>query len=113
MLLASKVSVGRGQEDVSGTVTIRLKLHGHLCRAGVSSQRRLAVRPRLDDAWVDLIAQVDGLEDALARGSCVILVNGANLHRLQARSPKLVELTEGDLIEVLPFVAGGGMLRSE
>lgn len=92
------------------TVTIRLRLHGYLRRAVADRELVLKVRGPLREAWADVLGQVDGLEAALARVSCVVLVNGVSLRLGDVADPWLAD---GDVVEIVPVAAGGSQAELE
>ena len=94
---------GRGGNGPS-CVAVQIQLHGYLKIRHSASPLMLKVSPLLHDALQEIRKQIPGLDEDLGRGSILVLVNGVNLQRTGGQP---VTLAEGDIIALVPFVAGG------
>lgn len=89
---------------MSDRVTIRLRLYGYLGEAGADREHLLSVSPTLAQAWDDILGELDGLEEKLRRVSFLVVINGVSKSHSACRD---VQLAEGDVVDLVPTVAGG------
>jgi molybdopterin converting factor small subunit len=85
-------------------VTVEVELHGHIASDDADLSLHIQVPRSISEALRDLRRDLPAVDQALKTGSVVVLVNGRDLRRWQGES---IELSEGDVISLLPFVAGG------
>ena len=91
-------------ENGPSRIAVQIQLHGYLKIRHATSPLMLEVSPLLHDALQEIREQIPGLDENLSRGSILVLVNGVNL---QQTGGQPVTLAEGDIITLVPFVAGG------
>jgi molybdopterin converting factor small subunit len=91
-----------GSDETGVRVTVRLR--GYLQITDEGAPIELVVPGELKAALQAITQQIPGLEQRIGQGSIIILLNGVNLHGMRGES---VSLADGDLLDFVPFAAGG------
>ena len=102
--MGNKMELWGREGNGPSRVAVRIQLHGYLKTRHSASPLMFEVSPLLHDALQEIREQVPGLDEDLRKGSILVLVNGVNLQRTVSQP---VTLAEGDIIALVPFVAGG------
>ena len=84
-------------------VSVDVRLPGALSAVVGSDEIILKVPSSLSEALAE-IRQIPGVDVALREGNFVILVNGI---AVQSHRKKAIHLEDGDVVALVPFVAGG------